>query len=98
MEALARAAERYEEETGRRANPGFAVIRVHDMKHTYGHRLRVAGVPFEDRQVLLGHKSKSVTTHYSAPEIGHLIEMANRVLETDNRQLVAPTILRRKMA
>jgi integrase len=96
--ARTRAAERYEEETGRRANPGFAVIRVHDMKHTYGHRLRVAGVPFEDRQVLLGHKSKSVTTHYSAPEIGHLIEMANRVLETDNRQLVAPTILRRKMA
>lgn len=96
--ARRRAAQRYEDETGRKANPGFAEIRVHDMKHTFGHRLRVAGVPFEDRQVLLGHKSKSVTTHYSAPEIGHLVEMANRVLETDNRQLVSPTILRRKTA
>jgi integrase len=31
------------------------------------------GVPFEDRQVLLGHASKSVTTHYSAPELANLI-------------------------
>jgi len=52
-------------------------------------------VQFEDRQALLGHKSSSVTTHYSAPSIQHLIEAANRVLETDTRQLVATTILRR---
>lgn len=96
--ARKRASKAFTEKQGREANLGFAEIRVHDLKHTFGYRLRVAGVPFEDRQVLLGHKASSVTTHYSAPEIGHLIEMAERVKETDNRQLVAPTILRRKSA
>lgn len=96
--ARQRAGDAFKEKQGREANPGFAEIRVHDLKHTFGYRLRVAGVPFEDRQVLLGHKANSVTTHYSAPEIGHLIDMAERVKETDNRQLVAPTILRRKSA
>ncbi|WP_207389801.1 tyrosine-type recombinase/integrase [Aquitalea sp. USM4] len=90
-----RAAEQYQEEHGRPANAGFAELRVHDLKHTFGHRLRVAGVPFEDRQSLLGHTSKSVTTHYSAPEIGRLIAMAERAQETDARQVAAPTILRR---
>lgn len=32
-------------------------VRVHDLKHTFGHRLRAAGVSFEHRQDLLGHKS-----------------------------------------
>lgn len=93
--ARQRAAERFELKYKRKANPGFAALRVHDLKHTFGHRLRVAGVQFEDRQALLGHKSSSVTTHYSAPGIQHLIEAADRVLETDTRQLVATTILRR---
>jgi integrase len=44
----------------------FRSIRVHDLKHTFGHRLRAAGVSFEDRQNLLGHKAAHVTTHYSA--------------------------------
>lgn len=30
---------------------------MHDLKHTYEHRPRVAGVDFEDRLVLLGRKS-----------------------------------------
>jgi len=93
--ARTRAAEQYQEEHGRPANTGFAEVRVHDLKHTFGHRLRVAGVPFEDRQSLLGHTSKNVTTHYSAPEVGRLITMAERALETDARQVAAPTILRR---
>jgi len=96
--ARTRAAEAYKAAYGREATPGFANFRVHDLKHTFGHRLRVAGVPFEDRQVLLGHKNKSVTTHYSAPEIGNLIKLAEMVKETDNRQMMATTILRRKTA
>ena len=56
---------------------GFRNVRVHDMKHTFGRRLRAAGVSFEDRQDLLGHKSNRVTTEYSAPELAHLIEAAN---------------------
>ncbi|MBX9592422.1 MAG: tyrosine-type recombinase/integrase, partial [Hyphomonadaceae bacterium] len=40
-------------------------VRVHDLKHTFGRRLRAAGVSFEDRQDLLGHRSGRITTHYS---------------------------------
>lgn len=39
-----------------------------------GHRLRGAGVSFEDRQLLLGHKMRApMTTHYSAADVGALI-------------------------
>ncbi len=54
-------------------------VRVHDLKHTFGYRLRSAEVCYEDRQVLLGHKTRSVTTHYSAAELGNLIHAANKV-------------------
>lgn len=54
-------------------------IRVHDLKHTFGRRLRAAGVSFEDRQDLLGHKSGRITTHYSAAELGNLLIAVNSV-------------------
>jgi integrase len=54
-------------------------VRVHDLRHTFGHRLRAAGVLFEDRQDLLGHKSDRMTTHYSAPELSQLIGAAESV-------------------
>ena len=52
-------------------------VRVHDLRHTFGHRLRAAGVSFEDRQDLLGHKSMRITTHYSSPDLIRLREAAN---------------------
>ena len=58
-------------------------VRVHDLKHTFGRRLRAAGVSFEDRQDLLGHRSGRITTHYSAAELSRLIEAANRVCDGD---------------
>jgi integrase len=56
-------------------------VRVHDLKHTFGRRLRAAGVSFEDRQDLLGHRSGRITTHYSAAELSRLIEAANAVCD-----------------
>ena len=56
-------------------------IRVRDLKHTFGRRLRAAGVPLETRKILLGHKNGDITTHYFAPELEELIEAANRVCE-----------------
>ncbi len=56
-------------------------VRVHDLKHTFGSRLRAAGVSFEDRQDLLGHRSGRMTTRYSAAELSKLIEAANMVCE-----------------
>jgi len=73
---------------------GLPKVRVHDMKHTFGRRLRAAGVSFEDRQDLLGHRSARITTHYSAAELSKLIEAANRVCESDRRQ-PEPVVLRR---
>jgi integrase len=46
--------------------------------HTFGRRLRAAGVSFEDRQDLLGHKSQRITTHYSHPELSNLIAAAEK--------------------
>lgn len=92
------AARSYREEFGEPAPSGFANVRVHDLKHTFGRRLRSAGVPLETRKVLLGHKNGDITTHYSAPEIGELIDAANRVCGTDSRKTPALVILKRKIA
>jgi len=62
-----------------RKRTGLTQVQVHDLKHIFGRRLRAAGVSFEDRQDLLGHKSGRITTHYSAAELTNLIEAANRV-------------------
>ncbi len=56
-----------------RLRAGLLQVRVHDLKHTFGRRLRAAGVSFEDRQDLLGHRSGRITTHYSAAELENLI-------------------------
>lgn len=64
-----------------RLRAGLPTVRVHDLKHTLGRRLRAAGVSFEDRQDLLGHRSGRITTHYSAAELSRLIEAAERVTE-----------------
>lgn len=69
-----------------RGRAGLAHVRVHDLKHTFGRRLRAAGVSFEDRQDLLGHRSGRITTHYSAAELTRLIEAAERVAESDGRR------------
>jgi hypothetical protein len=61
-------------------------VRVHDLKHTFGRRLRSAGVSFEDRQDLLGHKSSRITTHYSAGELLNLWEAANKVCIEQRKQ------------
>ena len=76
-----RAAEKWQERYNAPASRWFRIVRVHDLKHTFGRRLKAAGVDFEDRQVLLGHKSGSVTTHYSGSELKPLIDAANKVLQ-----------------
>ena len=77
---------------------GIQNVRVHDLKHTFGRRLRAAGVSYEDRQDLLGHKSGRITTHYSSAEITSLIEAANKVCEKESRKSPALVILRGKLA
>lgn len=80
------------------ALPGIANVRPHDMKHTFGRRLRAAGVALETRKVLLGHKNGDITSHYSAPELGELLEASNRVCGGESRKSPAMTLLKRKIA
>lgn len=71
---------------------------VHNLKHTFGRRLRAAGVPYETRQVLLGHKNGDLTTHYSAAELGELIDAAELVCGDGVRKTPALVVLKRKTA
>jgi integrase len=81
-----------------RDKAGLAQVRVHDLKHTFGRRLRAAGVSFEDRQDLLGHRSGRITSHYSAAELGNLIEAANQVVGEGSRKSPALVVLKKKAA
>ena len=67
-------------------------VRVHDLKHTFGRRLRSAGVSFEDRQDLLGHKSTRITTHYSSVELLNLWQAVNKVCSEEHKPKI--TVLR----
>jgi len=78
--------------------PGYANVRVHDLKHTFGRRLRAAGVALETRKVLLGHKNGDITSHYSSPEIEELLEASNRVCFTKSVKSPSLTLLKRKIA
>lgn len=68
-----------------RERADLPLARVHDLKHTFGRRLRAVGISFEDRQELLGHKSGRITTHYSQAELENLINSANKVCEQESR-------------
>lgn len=54
---------------------------AHDLRHTFGARLRAAGVPDEDRAALLGHAGRGMPQHYGPADVERLLQMANRVLE-----------------
>lgn len=94
--ARKRAAQSWERVHGEAAPAGFRQVRVHDLKHTFGRRLRAAGVSFEDRQDLLGHRSSRITTHYSQVELSSLIEAAERACDTAFGKGLETTWLRRK--
>ena len=79
-----------------RKHVGLPQVRVHDLKHTYGRRLRAAGVALETRKVLLGHRNGDITTHYSAPELEELIEAANKVCSEKSGKTPALVVLRQQ--
>lgn len=64
-----------------RKRAGLTHVRGHDLRHTFGRRLRAAGVPEETRAELLGHKRGSVTTHYSVAEVAELVRAVELIAE-----------------
>lgn len=63
---------------------------VHNLRHTFGRRLRSAGVPLETRKALLGHAHGDITTHYSAAELNELLKAANKIVKRTKAQ--SPTL------
>ena len=66
-----------------RQEADLRAVRIHDLRHTFGCRLRAAGVSAEDRDAPLGHANRSMAGHYASADIGRLLKLANLVL---NRQ------------
>ena len=92
--ARKRAAAMYEQRFKRTAPAGFASIRVHDLKHTFGRRLRAAGVTEEDREACSATRRQNYQPLLGG-RTGQLIDEANKISATDSRG-PALTILRRK--
>ena len=68
---------------------------VHNLRHTFGRRLRGAGVPLETRKALLGHANGDITTHYSAAELGELLAAAEKIVNRGVTQSPTLTVVRR---
>lgn len=60
-------------------------VHVHDLRRTFGQRLRDAGVAEEDRALLPGHALQRMPQHYASATIARLLEAANKVQETRDR-------------
>lgn len=57
------------------------LVRVHDLRHSFGCRLRAAGASAEDREALLGHANHSMAGHYASPDVGRLLALANLIVD-----------------
>lgn len=71
-------------------------LRVHDLRHTAATRLRHAGVDEETRREILGHSSgRSMTNHYSAASLRHLINSVELLCPNDDGSLLFDDIVLR---
>jgi len=70
---------------------------VHNLRHTFGRRLRGAGVPLETRKTLLGHANGDITTHYSAAELRELIDAVGRIVDRGTAQTPTLTVVKRNV-
>lgn len=68
---------------------------VHNLRHTFGRRLRGACVPLETRKALLGHANGDITTHYSAAELQELLDAAESIVDRGIAQSPTLTVVRR---
>ena len=56
-------------ERATRKIPSIKMTNIHALKHTYGARLKAAGVSKDDRRDLLSHKNGDITDLYCAKEL-----------------------------
>jgi len=67
---------------------------VHNLRHTFGRRLRGAGVALETRKALLGHAHGDITTHYSAAELQELMDAVEKVVDRGIAQTPTMTVVK----
>ena len=78
-----------------RVRAGLEKVRGHDLRHTFGMKCLDAGLSEETRAELLGHRAgKSMTAHYSQPNLYRLLEESNKICRP-NESLI---LLKRKLA
>lgn len=70
---------------------------VHNLRHTFGRRLRAAGVSKETGKALLGHADGHITTHYSAAELEVLMKAVESTLNRNIGQTPTLTIVKRNV-
>lgn len=76
---------------------GLPRLHIHDLRHTFGYRLRQAGVDKQTRGELLGHAASDMTEHYSMADLKHLFQQVNLITVPIQADAVV-TLKRRKMA
>lgn len=76
---------------------GLVGLHIHDLRHTFGYRLRQAGVDKQTRGELLGHAASDMTEHYSMADLGHLFQQVNLITVPIHADAVV-TLKRRKLA
>ena len=67
-----------------RSRAALGDLRVHDLRHTVGMRLREAGVSESTRRDVLWHSNRSVTNHYSMAQIRELHEALEKITQPTN--------------
>lgn len=68
-----------------RKTVGLERMRIHDLRHTFGQRLRDAGVAAEDRALLMGHAIEGMPQHYATATISRLVDVANQANDAGDR-------------
>ena len=68
---------------------------VHNLRHSFGRRLRGCGIPMETRKVLLGHAHGDITTLYSVPQLKELITAVEKTADRGIAQTPTLTVVGR---
>jgi integrase len=64
---------------------GLQDVRVHDLRHTVGMRLREAGVREETISDILWHSRGTMTSHYSVAQVRELLDALNLITDESKR-------------
>lgn len=68
---------------------------VHNLRHSFGRRLRGVGVPQETRKALMGHAHGDITTHYSEAELSELLKAVEKIVDRGIAQTPTLTVVQR---